>query len=469
LPDILLIQPPIRDFYLTKKRTIPYGLATIAASLLQHGFSVEILDGLATKKSGVVSLPEAMNYLREYYIRPDRSPFSLFYEYRHYGYSYEHIGAVAGRSGAFLVGISSLFTPYAGEALAVAEVVKRKLPGCKVVLGGHHPTALPGDVLHHTAVDFVIRGEGEHSLPLLAKAIREGEPLFDIPGLCYVDHSRLVVNEPVLLKQPEQFPLPALNLIKLDFYQRKKAGSMVVMAGRGCPFRCSYCSVGHHSYLTYRRRPVVDVLQEIGQAVNKGVRFIDFEDENLSLNRNWFLELLGRLSAEYAGYDLELRAMNGLLPTTLDEAVIQAMQHAGFKELNLALCTTSPALLKRFCRPDVRHAFEQSLFWAEKYGLSAVGYIIIGSPWQTSDASLNDLIYLINKRVLAGLSVFYPSPGSADYEFCKQNNLLPRTNALARATALPISHFPSNIEGRNSHFVTIGENSQLHKVAAKYE
>ncbi|NLJ28890.1 MAG: hypothetical protein GX433_12880, partial [Deltaproteobacteria bacterium] len=51
MADILLIQPPIRDFYLTAKRTIPYGLACIAASLIKEGFSVEILDGLATSKS----------------------------------------------------------------------------------------------------------------------------------------------------------------------------------------------------------------------------------------------------------------------------------------------------------------------------------------------------------------------------------------------------------------------------------
>ena len=36
--DVLLIQPPIHDFYLTAKRTIPYGLACIAAGLIETGF-----------------------------------------------------------------------------------------------------------------------------------------------------------------------------------------------------------------------------------------------------------------------------------------------------------------------------------------------------------------------------------------------------------------------------------------------
>lgn len=140
---ILLIQPPIRDFYLTRKRTIPYGLASIAASLITHGFEVAILDGLATDKTRILELPAEMVYLREFYHRADTSPFSLFYHYRHFGYSYQHIGQEAKRSGAFLVGISSLFTPYAQEAFEVATAVKKALPGSHIVLGDTIPPPVP--------------------------------------------------------------------------------------------------------------------------------------------------------------------------------------------------------------------------------------------------------------------------------------------------------------------------------------
>ncbi len=84
--DILLIQPPIRDFYLTAKRTIPYGLACIAAPLMREGYSVEILDCLATGKSKKVELPPEMAYLSDFYSGPDISPFSLFHDYRHFGF-----------------------------------------------------------------------------------------------------------------------------------------------------------------------------------------------------------------------------------------------------------------------------------------------------------------------------------------------------------------------------------------------
>jgi hypothetical protein len=90
--EILLIQPPIRDFYLTAKRTIPYGLASIATVLIEAGFSVQILDALATAKSRIIDLPHEMAYLRSFYGRPDQSPFALFHHFKHFGYSFDTIG-----------------------------------------------------------------------------------------------------------------------------------------------------------------------------------------------------------------------------------------------------------------------------------------------------------------------------------------------------------------------------------------
>ena len=125
MPQILLVQPPIRDFYLTAKRTIPYGLACIAGALQHEGFSVDILDGLAAARSRIIAIPETLSYLQPYYGREDCSPFALFHQYRHFGYSIEHLARQARLSEPFMVGISSLFTPYANEALKTAAAIKR--------------------------------------------------------------------------------------------------------------------------------------------------------------------------------------------------------------------------------------------------------------------------------------------------------------------------------------------------------
>ena len=406
--DILLIQPPIRDFYLTAKRTIPYGLAAIAAALIEAGFSVQILDALATAKSRVVDLPPEMAYLQPYYGRADQSPFGLFHHYKHFGYSFDFIGQQVKTSQPFLVGVSSLFSAYADEALETAQIVKAHHPGCKIVMGGHHPTALPERVMESSAVDFVMRGEGEVSMALLAKALRNGWGYDEIPGLVYrKSDGSLHVSATAIMGNPESYPLPAAQLLDHRYYRRKKKASAVVVASRGCPLKCTYCSIGASSPFRYRRRSVESVIVEIENAVNKfNAGFIDFEDENLSLDRKWFLQLLNEIKQRFDANHLELRAMNGLLPSSLDEQVIAAMKAAGFRTLNLSLCTTATEQLKRFQRPDVRQAFERALALAETYALKTVGYIIIGAPLQKAIDSLADLLYLAKHRVLAGSSIF---------------------------------------------------------------
>jgi anaerobic magnesium-protoporphyrin IX monomethyl ester cyclase len=446
--DVLLIQPPIRDFYLTAKRTIPYGLACIAAGLIEAGFSVKILDALANSKSRILPLPPEMSYLRPYYERPDQSPFALFHDYKHFGCSFDTIGQQVREAQPFLVGISSLFTAYADEAIKTAQVVRASKPDCKIILGGHHPTALPERVMQSSAVDFVMRGEGEHSMPMIAKAIQNGSDFSQIPGLVYRQSDGSVhLSEPAAMADPGNYPLPAIDLLDRRHYRRSKKISTVIVASRGCPLKCTYCSIGATSPLSYRRRSVESVMSEIERAVKHyAVGFIDFEDENLSLDRNWFLALLTAITKRMKAHPLELRAMNGLLPSSLDEQVIRAMKTAGFKALNLSLGTTAKAQLQRFQRPDVSGAFERVLDLAELYDLKAVGYIIAGAPFQKADDSLTDLIYLAQKRVLIGTSVFYPAPGSADYGLCAAMGLLPESFSCMRSSALPLSHATTRIE-----------------------
>lgn len=440
--DILLIQPPIRDFYLTAKRTIPYGLTGIAASLQEAGHSVAIFDGLATSRSKIIDHPPEMDYLQRYYGKPDISSFSLFHHFRHYGYSSEHIGHMAKESGAFLVGISSLFTAYRNEAIRTAESVKKYHPTCRIVLGGHHPTAMPADVLQSKAVDFVLRGEGEVSLPMLADALRDDQCLDSIPGIAFRrSDGTHHINEPAVMADIDAYPHPAISLIKHPFYRRHRRGSAVIVTSRGCPMNCSYCCMGASTYLPYRQRRVESVMAEIEIAVTRhDAGFIDFEDENLSLNRGWFLKLLNQFIARYGNAGIELRAMNGLFPPSLDEEIIEAMKTAGFKTLNLSLGSISAEQLKRFNRPDVRDALSRVLDLVNDYGLEAVVYVIAAGPGQRADDSIRDLLFLAEKNVLGGISIFYPAPGSADYVLCKSLGILPDHLSLMRSSALPLSH-----------------------------
>ncbi|MDA8134809.1 MAG: radical SAM protein [Desulfobacteraceae bacterium] len=445
---IVLVQPPIEDFYLTKKRTIPYGLACIAACVRAKGFNVEILDGLSTGKSVIIDYPAEFSYLKSFYPRNDISNFSLFHEFRHFGYSYEHIGTKIREIQPFLVGISSLFTAYGNEALKTAEIIKKFYPQCLIVMGGHHPTFFPEKILDCRAVDFVLRGEGEKSLALLCDALTTGSDPADIPGIAFKKDGSLYISDPSWIKNPDEFSFPAMDLVNHGFYKRHKRYSTLVVSSRGCPMQCSYCSVSASSaYAPFRQRPVKDIVKEIKMQIEcRDIGFIDFEDENLCLNKSWFLDLCSRLQPLLEGRDIEMRAMNGLYPPSIDNDIVAAMKALGFKALNLSLGSTSKDQLKRFQRQDVINAYEKALNLARDNDLECVSYLIAAAPGQTADSSLKDLLYLAGKRTLVGLSIYYPSPGSLDFKTLKDLGMLPGSSSLMRSSALPFDDSTSRLE-----------------------
>lgn len=435
---ILLVQPPIRDFYFTSKRSIPYGLLSIASFLRKKGFEISLIDALATSRSRKISTPDEMSYLNVFYGKEDISPFALFNGYKHFGNGFENIAKRAAESEAFLVGISSMFTAYSEMALETARVIRRELPYAHIVMGGHHATEMPEHLLGSPAVDYVIRGEGENSMAMLAEAIISGNTFDGIEGLVYRDKNGGVThNGRAVIENLHEIPLPASDLMDHRFYSRKDGGSAVITSSRGCPLKCSYCCVGSAN-IKWRKRTPDKILEEIRINVEDyGARFIDFEDENLSLDRIWFSEILDSIIEQFPG--LELRAMNGLFPPSMTPDIMIKMKNAGFRTLNLSVGSTSSEQLKRFNRPDIMNCLEEVLDNADKAGLECVCYIIASAPDQSHESSVDDLLFFAEKKALVGVSVYYPAPGSRDYGRLENEGLLPSSFSLMRSSAMPIA------------------------------
>jgi hypothetical protein len=163
--QVLLIQPPVRDFYDTDVRLQPIGLAYLKAAIAKHLPDIDVIikdfhGGWGRK---TVAIPKELRYLTEYYPVADKSPFSTFHQFYHFGKSFDDIETEVAELKPDVVGISSLFTPYYREALEVAARVKKRTDAV-VVMGGSHASAAPKTLLASPHVDYVIRGEGEKSL-----------------------------------------------------------------------------------------------------------------------------------------------------------------------------------------------------------------------------------------------------------------------------------------------------------------
>jgi radical SAM superfamily enzyme YgiQ (UPF0313 family) len=444
--EILLIQPPIRDFYFTKKRSIPYGLLTIATALKKESFEISLLDCLATKKSKNIPWPSSIDYLKEFYGRSDFSSFSLFHHFIHFGYSFQHISAVIKRSNAKIFGISSLFTAYSNEAITIAKMIKDIDINHVTIVGGHHPTNLPESVLNESSVDFIIRGEGEKPFTQLAKALRDKEDYSNIKGIGFKKNGKNKSNGVYEIKDPKNILKPDLTLLNHKFYSRFKSGSSVVVSSRGCPMKCKYCCVTS-AQSSYRIRPVESVIEEIKSSViDYGTRFVDFEDENLSLNKKWFINLLEQLRENFSEFSMEYRAMNGLFPPSLSPSIIKEMKLTGFKTLNLSLGTISEDGLNIFGRPDLSDSLISVIKEANKNSLDTVTYIITGAPGQKPLDSVKDLIFLSYLETVLGVSVYYPAPGSAMYNDLNDTDRLPKTFDLYRSSFIPISDTFDRVE-----------------------
>jgi len=67
----------------------------------------------------------------------------------------------------------------------------------------------------------------------------------------------------------DRWPLPAIGADRREVLPQRPEGGAVVVASRGCPLRCSYCSIGGAAWMKYRQRSVESVLREIEVAVDE--------------------------------------------------------------------------------------------------------------------------------------------------------------------------------------------------------
>jgi anaerobic magnesium-protoporphyrin IX monomethyl ester cyclase len=437
---VLLVQPPIRDFYRTSIRTQPIGLAYLAASLRESGHEVEILDGQTEEKKSI-PIPSEFSYLREFYPSYDRSPFKLYGGYHHFGMGWDEIRRHIEESGAQVFGISSSFTPYHAEALEIARIVKAWDRRKVVVMGGAHVSCDPEGVLQSPFVDHVILGEGELRLPFLLDKI-EGKAESDLGA----DGSGSKGDGAIRISPLRSFIerldtvcFPARDLLDLDRYRIGKKRSTMIITSRGCPHRCTYCSAHLVMGPSFRARSPQAILDEMVECRNRyGIEIFDIEDDNFTFDSGRAKELMRRIIETFGEESLELSAMNGISFPSLDRELLGLMKRAGFKTVNLSWVSTDPALKEKVNRPGLTTDFDGILRDVEEAGLDAVVYAIFGMPGQRVEEMVETLLSLMGKRVLIGPSIYYPTPGTPLFKKCERGGMLPSQPSRWRSSAFPI-------------------------------
>lgn len=433
---VLLIQPPIQDFYDTDVRLQPIGLAYIKAAVRAQLPDVEVIvkDYHGGHGRRTVPIPKELRYLREYYPVADKSPFSTFHQYYHFGKSFDEIESEVAKIDPDIVGVSSLFTPYYREALEVAARVKKRTQAI-VIMGGSHASAVPESLLRSPHVDYVIRGEGERPFVEFVRAFLAGTPVERAPNLAYKRAGECVFNAIEANYPIDDLPLPDLSDFAATSYDLAGKPMTFMITSRSCPHKCSFCSVHTTFGAEYRRRSLDKVLEEIELRCQQGYRVIDFEDDNLTYYKPTFKELCRRLIQRFPNREMQFVAMNGISYLSLDDELLELMSQAGFTHLNLALVSSDKTVRETTKRPHTLEAYLRVVGKAHALGFNIVSYQILGLPNESLDSMIQTLAFNVRLPVLLGVSPFYRTPNSP----IARGQVLSETDHIkARLTALAI-------------------------------
>ncbi|OHD48873.1 MAG: hypothetical protein A2096_07260 [Spirochaetes bacterium GWF1_41_5] len=412
---ILLIQPPLEDFYITSCRTYPLGLAFLAGYLKPHGYDVKIFNALERRQGRQIPVPAEFSAVHKLF-----SAYGLYSGYKYFGYSGETILRAVKEYDPFLIGINSNCTAYFEQVKKTAQLIKKYVQ-VPIVIGGHHATVLGPEILQLCPeIDYVVCGEGEIPLLELAGFIsgnRSAPP-----------HNILSADFPFNASPESAWPetTPGHDLLNHSRYRLGKKNLVSTAAGRGCSHACTFCGVQKVSGNKMRFRRTDALIEEITDcALKYHVQVINFEDDNLSFSRGWFMDFLAR-AQEIKNYNIEYCAMNGICADTLDEEIVYSMKQAGFRTLNISLIAESSRLQKQYNRPVNTRHIKNAVTWAKKHDLFTTVYLIIGLPGQTKKEILDTINFVDNLGVLIGPSVFYPVPATVLFEKCVQDGLINR-------------------------------------------
>jgi len=191
---------------------------------------------------------------------------------------FERLGGARLRRGhPAVVGLSCMHALEYDQTREVARACRRLFPGALVVAGGHAAAACP-EPLEGNEIDAVCRDDGEIVMPALIDAVAGGRPLSDVPGLRCRTPDGWVDTPPLPERAAlDAVPRPARDLV--DRHRRRFHCLLfrpvwLVETARGCPFRCSFCSVWPLYGRSFRERSVGSVVEDMSE-VGENVFIVD--------------------------------------------------------------------------------------------------------------------------------------------------------------------------------------------------
>lgn len=416
---ILLINVPDtrpQSFQVRLGLVPPLGLASLAAVLLDAGFEVEVLDALA----GGTGSWEKDQYDSQ--IRYGLSDAAIMWEIEQFNPD--------------MVGVTCPFSARHWDTLNVCRIAKVVDPEIVTVVGGPHPTAIPGKVLEDHNIDYVVLGEGENTLRELIWRLNGKGNLAEVDGLAYRTgnkHWRMSITpRSRFIMDLDRLPIPARHLLPMDKYINSDSPHCgyrykpytAISTSRGCPNKCTYCVIRQLWGLRIRYRSAENVLAEIDHLIAEyGIRELHFEDDNLTANHARTMRLLQGIIDR--SYNLALAAPSGLAVGTLTPHTLWAMRDAGFYTVSVAIESGVPRVLKLMRKPVDLDKAKAVVADARALGMYVRAFFMLGYPGETKEDMQRTIDFAASLDVdWAHFFITTPIPGSELEALCREKGYL---------------------------------------------
>ena len=325
-----------------------------------------------------------------------------------------------------MVGISVL-TSSAQVVMEIARELRKQHPDIPIVMGNLHASLFAEELLSQDLAQVVVHREGEITLLELVHALASGRAWDQVAGISYWDGEK-VVETPArpMIEDLDALPFPAWHLFPLDSYHTDPRteiipgqSEMQILATRGCPNACTFCSSRTERSLgsRYRMRTPSQVVDEMEYMHKRfGSLVFAFMDLAFPLVKTHALgvcqEMIDRgLPQKGIRWATECRVK------PLDLETLQMMRKAGCVRINFGIESGSNRILellrKNFTVADVERAVDL----ARQAGIETDGMFMIGLPQETQ-AEIMQTLALAKRLSLryAIFNLFVPYPGCQLYD-----------------------------------------------------
>ncbi len=313
--------------------------------------------------------------------------------------------------------------------LLAAEELRRRYPDRVIVLGGVGAKSVECAVLDAFPwIDAVAHGEGERTIVDLVRAVRAGAPLDDIAGLAVRKGGRAVLNPPQpRFQELDRLPAPAYRHIDVKAYE-----GYGIVTSRGCPYKCTFCSVAPVWNFESYSRSHAGVIGEMRRLHEEaGVQLFLFQDEFFVSTKRHVLGFCEALKK--AALPVRWKAFGRINLT--DAETMDAMAATGCVEIRYGIESGSARVLERTRKGFTPEQSVEVVAEALKRFPRVDAFFVWGFPFETLEDFHQTLFQMISfrlmgARILPSLLCYLPQTriyeeykGDPKFTFCP--DLLP--------------------------------------------